>query len=150
MLHHSVPPHFHLQIVSGSLCAYLVFIIHVFFQDLKSNMTVDTDDAIHAVHRSLQGSHECTVHELGKNFYRNYAEYVKVAQEADKFENDLSMMRAMISQLKGFSNDITGVRDNYGIPSYCKGLSFTYNIFRQCGDCGKQSFSCPFYTTTDK
>ena len=74
-------------------------------------MPVDTDDAIHAVHRSLQSSHECTVNELGKNFYKNYAEFVKVAQEADKFENDLNTMRAMISQLKGFSTDITGVRD---------------------------------------
>lgn len=74
-------------------------------------MPVDTDDAIHAIHRSLQSSHECTVSELGKNFYKNYAEFVKVAQEADKFESDLNTMRAMISQLKGFSNDITGVRD---------------------------------------
>lgn len=74
-------------------------------------MPVDTDDAIHAIHRSLQSSHECTVNELGKNFYKNYAEFVKVAQEANKFENDLNTMRAMISQLKGFSTDITGVRD---------------------------------------
>jgi uncharacterized protein YoxC len=74
-------------------------------------MPVDTDDAIHAIHRSLQSSHECTAHELGKNFYKNYSEFVKVAQEADKFENDLNTMRAMISQLKGFSADITGIRD---------------------------------------
>lgn len=81
-------------------------------------MPVDTDDAIHSVHRSLQNSHECTVHELGKNFYRNYSEYVKIAQEADKFENDLNTMRAMISQLKGFSNAITGHRDIYGIQYF--------------------------------
>ena len=93
------------------MCAYILYMRSL---DLKSNMPVDTDDAIHAIHRSLQSSHECTVHELGKNFYRNYAEYVKIAQEADKFENDLNTMRAMISQLKGFSNEITGVRDNYG------------------------------------
>ena len=74
-------------------------------------MPIDTDDAIHAIHRNLQSSHECTVQELGKNFYRNYAEYVKVTQDADKFENDLNAMRAMISQLKGFSSDITGNRD---------------------------------------
>ena len=77
-------------------------------------MPVDTDDSIHAIHRSLQNSHECTVSELGKNFYRNYAEYVKVAQEAEKFESDLNAMRAMMAQLSGFSTKITGARDNYG------------------------------------
>lgn len=84
-----------------------------FYLDLKSNMPVDTDDSIHAIHRNLQNYHECTVNELGKNFYRNYGEYVKVAKEADKFEHDLSAMRAMISQLKTFSSDITGIRDSF-------------------------------------
>lgn len=89
-----------------------------FVLDLKSNMPIDTDDSIHAIHRSLQNSHECTVNELGRNFYRNYAEYVKVAQEAEKFENDLNAMRAMISQLKGFSVEITGPRDIYGTVKF--------------------------------
>lgn len=90
-------------------------------------MPIDTDDAIHTIHRSLQSSHECTVHELGKNFYRNYAEYIKVSQEADKFENDLNTMRTMISQLKSFSYDITGTRDIYGNVLRCAWL---LSIFR--------------------
>lgn len=92
-------------------------------------MPVDTDDAIHAIHRSLQNSHECTVHELGKNFYKNYAEYVKVAQEADNFENDLITMRAMVSQLKGFSNYITGVRDIHGKANW---WMFIYSTLIRC------------------
>jgi hypothetical protein len=99
--------------------------VSFFVLDLKSNMPIDTDDSIHAIHRSLQNSHECTVNELGRNFYRNYAEYVKVAQEAEKFENDLNAMRAMISQLKGFSVEITGPRDIYGTVNISPFLEFT-------------------------
>lgn len=103
---------FHLPTVLSykGICAFSDISMTV---DLKANMPVDTDDAIHIIHRSLQSSHECTVAELGKNFYKNNAEFVKVAQEADKFENDLNTMRAMISQLKGFSAEITGTRDRF-------------------------------------
>lgn len=48
-----------------------------------------------------------------------------MAQEAEKFENDLNAMRAMISQLKGFSVEITGPRDIYGTVNISPFLEFT-------------------------
>lgn len=82
--------------------------------DLQANMPVDSDDAIHSVHRTLQHAHDRTVTELGKSFYRNYGEYVAVAREAEQFESDLGAMRAMIAQLKGFGAEIAGSRDTSG------------------------------------
>ena len=57
-------------IYSVCICLYSMFYSMRILRslDLKSNMPVDTDDAIHAIHRSLQSSTECTVHELGKTF----------------------------------------------------------------------------------
>lgn len=84
------------------------------FLDLKVNMPNDSDDTIHTVHRTLQMAHEMTVSELGKSFYRNYQEFVSVSQEAERFDGDLSIMRAMMAQLKGFNAEITGSRLPHG------------------------------------
>ncbi len=78
--------------------------------DLKANMSVDTDEAIQNIHRTLQFAHEGTVFELGKSFYRNHVEFVAVAKEAERFESDLTAMRAIVSQLKTFGVQITGER----------------------------------------
>lgn len=77
-------------------------------------MPVDSDEAIQAIHRTLQNAHEETVYELGKSFYRNHVEFIAVAKEAERFESDLTAMRAMISQLKAFSVQITGEREVTG------------------------------------
>jgi hypothetical protein len=77
-------------------------------------MSVDTDEAIQNIHRTLQFAHEGTVCELGKSFYRNHVEFVAVAKEAERFESDLSAMRAIISQLKTFGVQISGERQGIG------------------------------------
>jgi hypothetical protein len=78
--------------------------------DLKGSLPIDSDDAIHSLHRSLLAAHERTVTELGRGFYRNHTEYVSVAKEAVRFEQDLAAMQAMMAQLKGFSEVIVGPR----------------------------------------
>lgn len=84
-------------------------------------MPIDTDEAIQSIHRTLQSSHEGTVHELAKSFYRNHVEFIAVAKEAERFENDLTAMRAIVSQLKSFSVQITGERQTFGtvLLYYC-------------------------------
>ena len=71
---------------------------------------MDTDDAIHSVHRNLQAAHERTVLDLGRGLYRNHAEFMAVAKEAERFEQDLAAMRAMMAQVRIFSESITGVK----------------------------------------
>ena len=90
------------------------FSLLTFYIDLKANMSVDTDEAIQNIHRTLQLAHEGTVYELGKSFYRNHVEFVAVSREAERFESDLTAMRAIISQLKTFGVQIAGERQSIG------------------------------------
>lgn len=74
--------------------------------DLQTSLPQDSPELLNATVRSLQVSRDRSIHDLRKNVHKNYPEYVQIAKETARFEENLSQLRSMTTQLRNLSGTL--------------------------------------------